>query len=55
MLVFHVAAGLYALFMLARHASQARRGRVESILVCVVSLAVLVMAARALALAAGHG
>jgi len=46
MLVFHVAAGLYALFMLARHARPASRGRVASVLVCLASVAVLVMAAR---------
>lgn len=48
MLAFHVAAGLYALFMLARHARSALRGRVVSIIVCLASLAVLAMAARGL-------
>lgn len=48
MLVFHLAAGLYALFMLARHARPASRGRVASVLVCLAAVAVLVMAARGL-------
>jgi hypothetical protein len=55
MLVFHAAAGLYALYMLVRHVPPASRGRLTSILVCLASLGVLVMAARALVLAASHG
>jgi hypothetical protein len=55
MLVFHLAAGLYALFMLVRHAPLARRGRVVSIVVCLAALAVIAMAARGLLAAAGAG
>jgi hypothetical protein len=48
MLAFQVAAGLYALLVLVRHAPMARRGRAVSVLACLASLAVLVMAARGL-------
>jgi len=48
MLAFHLAAGLYALFMLVRHARPAARGQVASVLVCLASVAVLAMAARSL-------
>lgn len=52
MTALHVAAGLYALYMLVRHVPRARRGRKDSILVCVVALAVLAMSARGLLAAA---
>jgi hypothetical protein len=55
MTVFQVAAALYALFMLVRHAPAARRGRAVSILVCVLALAVVAVSARALLLAATRG
>lgn len=52
MRVFHVAAALYALYMLTRHLPLARRGRPVAVLVCLVAVGVLAMAARGL-LAAG--
>jgi hypothetical protein len=45
MLLFQVAAGLYALLMLVRHARPALRGQVASVLICLASLAVLATAA----------
>ncbi len=48
MLVFHAAAALYALLMLARHLPLARQGRRVSAVACVAAGAVLVMALRGL-------
>jgi hypothetical protein len=55
MTVFHLAAALYALYVLVRHAPLARRGQLASILACLAALAVLAMAARGLLPAAGPG
>ena len=55
MTVFHLAAGLYALYMLVRHVPLARRGQRASILACLAAVAVLAMAARGLLVAAGPG
>jgi len=53
--VFHLAAALYAAYMLVRHAPGARRGQPVSILACLAAVAVLAMAARGLLAAAGAG
>jgi hypothetical protein len=55
MTVLHLAAGLYALYMLVRHAPLARRGQLASILACVAAVAVLAMSARGLLPSAGPG
>ena len=52
MLVFHVAAALYALYMLTRYLPLARRGRPVAVLACLAAVAVLAMAARGLLAAA---
>lgn len=52
MTVFHAAAALYALLMLARHLPLARRGRRVSAVACLAAAAVLVMALRGLLAAA---
>lgn len=52
MTVFHAAAALYALLMLARHLPLARQGRRVSAVVCLAAGAVLVMALRGLLAAA---
>ncbi len=48
MVAFHLAAGLYAIFMLVRHVPRALERRPVSILACLAALAVLAMAAQAL-------
>jgi hypothetical protein len=53
MKLFHLAAALYALYMLVRHAPAARRGRIVPIVTCLAAVAVLAMAAHGLLAAPG--